>query len=100
VGGCLKSASPRNRYSPERIDPGRTDYILRSTPKVVGRLKAGRSRGGLNGYYPSGRIGTIRRATDILFPGLEDQSGVVFHTGPRLYNLDEKIAAPIFALRG
>jgi UDP-N-acetyl-D-glucosamine dehydrogenase len=25
-------------YSPERIDPGRTDYTLRSTPKVVGGL--------------------------------------------------------------
>jgi UDP-N-acetyl-D-glucosamine dehydrogenase len=25
-------------YSPERIDPGRTDYTLRTTPKVVGGL--------------------------------------------------------------
>jgi UDP-N-acetyl-D-glucosamine dehydrogenase len=25
-------------YSPERIDPGRTDYTLRNTPKVVGGL--------------------------------------------------------------
>ena len=25
-------------YSPERIDPGRTDYALRNTPKVVGGL--------------------------------------------------------------
>jgi UDP-N-acetyl-D-glucosamine dehydrogenase len=27
-------------YSPERIDPGRTDYTIRSTPKVVGGLTA------------------------------------------------------------
>ena len=27
-------------YSPERIDPGRTDHILRTTPKVVGGLTA------------------------------------------------------------
>ncbi|MCW3017576.1 MAG: nucleotide sugar dehydrogenase [Solirubrobacterales bacterium] len=27
-------------YSPERIDPGRTDYSLRTTPKVVGGLTA------------------------------------------------------------
>ena len=25
-------------YSPERIDPGRTDYTIRSTPKIVGGL--------------------------------------------------------------
>jgi UDP-N-acetyl-D-glucosamine dehydrogenase len=25
-------------YSPERVDPGRTDYILRNTPKVVGGM--------------------------------------------------------------
>jgi UDP-N-acetyl-D-glucosamine dehydrogenase len=25
-------------YSPERIDPGRTDYVMRNTPKVVGGL--------------------------------------------------------------
>src|SRR5918998_1551412 len=25
-------------YSPERIDPGRTDFTLRSTPKIVGGL--------------------------------------------------------------
>jgi UDP-N-acetyl-D-glucosamine dehydrogenase len=23
-------------FSPERVDPGRTDYTLRNTPKVVG----------------------------------------------------------------
>ena len=28
-------------YSPERVDPGRTDYTLRSTPKVLGGLTAG-----------------------------------------------------------
>jgi UDP-N-acetyl-D-glucosamine dehydrogenase len=27
-------------FSPERVDPGRTDYTLRSTPKVVGGLTA------------------------------------------------------------
>jgi UDP-N-acetyl-D-glucosamine dehydrogenase len=26
-------------FSPERVDPGRTDYTLRTTPKVVGGLK-------------------------------------------------------------
>ena len=25
-------------FSPERVDPGRTDYTLRTTPKVVGGL--------------------------------------------------------------
>ena len=25
-------------FSPERVDPGRTDYTLRNTPKVVGGL--------------------------------------------------------------
>jgi UDP-N-acetyl-D-glucosamine dehydrogenase len=28
-------------YSPERVDPGRTDYTLRTVPKVVGGLTAG-----------------------------------------------------------
>jgi UDP-N-acetyl-D-glucosamine dehydrogenase len=27
-------------YSPERVDPGRTDYVMRNTPKVVGGLSA------------------------------------------------------------
>ena len=27
-------------FSPERVDPGRTDYTLRSTPKVIGGLTA------------------------------------------------------------
>ena len=27
-------------FSPERVDPGRTDYTLRTTPKVVGGLTA------------------------------------------------------------
>ena len=27
-------------FSPERVDPGRTDYTLRNTPKVVGGLTA------------------------------------------------------------
>ena len=25
-------------FSPERVDPGRTDYTLRNTPKVVGGI--------------------------------------------------------------
>ncbi len=33
VGGGLNVA-----FSPERVDPGRTDYTLRNTPKVVGGL--------------------------------------------------------------
>jgi UDP-N-acetyl-D-glucosamine dehydrogenase len=28
-------------YSPERVDPGRTDYTLRTTPKIVGGLTPG-----------------------------------------------------------
>jgi UDP-N-acetyl-D-glucosamine dehydrogenase len=28
-------------YSPERVDPGRTDYVMRNTPKVVGGFTAG-----------------------------------------------------------
>jgi UDP-N-acetyl-D-glucosamine dehydrogenase len=28
-------------FSPERVDPGRTDYTIRTTPKVVGGLTAG-----------------------------------------------------------
>ncbi len=31
-------------YSPERIDPGRTDYTLRTTPKLVGGLTAACAR--------------------------------------------------------
>ena len=27
-------------FSPERIDPGRTDYTVRTTPKLVGGLTA------------------------------------------------------------
>jgi UDP-N-acetyl-D-glucosamine dehydrogenase len=27
-------------FSPERVDPGRTDYVMRNTPKVVGGLSA------------------------------------------------------------
>jgi UDP-N-acetyl-D-glucosamine dehydrogenase len=35
----LKAGSEFNvAFSPERIDPGRTDYTLRNTPKVVGGL--------------------------------------------------------------
>ena len=35
-------------FSPERIDPGRTDYTMRTTPKVVGGVTAesARARGG------------------------------------------------------
>jgi UDP-N-acetyl-D-glucosamine dehydrogenase len=28
-------------FSPERVDPGRTDYTLRNTPKVIGGMTAG-----------------------------------------------------------
>ena len=44
---CSRSrGSPPGRdfnvaFSPERIDPGRTDYTLRNTPKIVGGLTAG-----------------------------------------------------------
>ena len=27
-------------FSPERVDPGRTDYTMRNTPKVVGGITA------------------------------------------------------------
>ena len=46
---CPRSRSPGLRpatdfhlaFSPERVDPGRTDYTLRTTPKIVGGLTAG-----------------------------------------------------------
>ena len=33
-------------FSPERIDPGRTDYTTKTVPKVVGGIDAGLDRGG------------------------------------------------------
>ena len=33
-------------FSPERVDPGRTDYTMRNTPKVVGGITAGVHRAG------------------------------------------------------
>ena len=42
-------------FSPERIDPGRTDYTIRTTPKLVG---------GITAAAPSGRErSTPRSAT-------------------------------------
>jgi UDP-N-acetyl-D-glucosamine dehydrogenase len=34
IGGCDFNLA----FSPERVDPGRTDYTLRNTPKVIGGL--------------------------------------------------------------
>ena len=36
-------------FSPERVDPGRTDYTLRNTPKVVGGLTPGCTAAGAGG---------------------------------------------------
>ncbi len=37
IGGS-EWARPNVAFSPERVDPGRTDYTLRNTPKVVGGI--------------------------------------------------------------
>jgi UDP-N-acetyl-D-glucosamine dehydrogenase len=37
-------------FSPERVDPGRTDYTIRTTPKVVGGLTAACTRRALEVY--------------------------------------------------
>ncbi len=37
-------------FSPERVDPGRTDYTLRNTPKVVGGLTPGCTQRALEVY--------------------------------------------------
>ncbi len=39
-------------FSPERVDPGRTDYTLRNTPKVVGGLTASCTDAALAVYAP------------------------------------------------
>ena len=36
--GLAAGADFNVAFSPERVDPGRTDYTLRNTPKVVGGL--------------------------------------------------------------
>jgi len=36
--GLVAGADFNLAYSPERVDPGRTDYTMRTTPKVVGGL--------------------------------------------------------------
>jgi UDP-N-acetyl-D-glucosamine dehydrogenase len=39
-------------FSPERVDPGRTDYTLRNTPKIVGGLTPACTRRALEVYGP------------------------------------------------
>ncbi len=39
--GLVAGADFNLAFSPERVDPGRTDYTLRTTPKVVGGLTTG-----------------------------------------------------------
>jgi len=39
-------------FSPERVDPGRTDFTLRTTPKVVGGLTPACTRAALDVYAP------------------------------------------------
>jgi UDP-N-acetyl-D-glucosamine dehydrogenase len=39
--GLVAGADFNLAFSPERVDPGRTDYTLRTTPKVVGGLTEG-----------------------------------------------------------
>lgn len=41
AGGLRAGEDVAVAFSPERIDPGRTDYTLRTTPKVVGGLTPG-----------------------------------------------------------
>ncbi|CAB4935600.1 unannotated protein [freshwater metagenome] len=41
AGGLRVGTDVHLAYSPERVDPGRTDHTLRSTPKVVGGVTAG-----------------------------------------------------------
>ena len=54
--------------SPERIDPGRTDHTVRTTPKVVGGLtpacteRARRALRGLRGHARAGLLPRRRRA--------------------------------------
>jgi UDP-N-acetyl-D-glucosamine dehydrogenase len=38
AGGLRAGADIHVAYSPERVDPGRTDFTLRTTPKVVGGI--------------------------------------------------------------
>ena len=45
--------------SPERIDPGRTDYTVRTTPKVVG---------GLTPACTERAVGALRGCVDTLVP--------------------------------
>ena len=49
-------------FSPERIDPGRTDYTLRNTPKVVGGLTDG---------LPRARDRAVRAGLRLDRPGLD-----------------------------
>ena len=50
---------PPGHVSPERIDPGRTDYDLRTIPKVVG---------GLTPAAPSGRWRSTRACVEHVVP--------------------------------
>jgi UDP-N-acetyl-D-glucosamine dehydrogenase len=40
-GGLVAGQDFHVAFSPERVDPGRTDYTLRTTPKVIGGLTPG-----------------------------------------------------------
>ncbi len=53
-------------FSPERIDPGRTDYTLRNTPKVVG---------GLTDDVPRARGRALRRGLRRGRAGLDTRGG-------------------------
>ena len=51
-GGLLAGEDFHLAMSPERIDPGRTDYTIRTTPKVVGGLTPGCLERALAVYRP------------------------------------------------
>ncbi len=38
AGGLKVGTDLHVAFSPERVDPGRTDYTLRNTPKVIGGI--------------------------------------------------------------
>ena len=56
---CRSATDLNVAFSPERVDPGRTDYTLRNTPKVVGgitqecdRARRGAVRAHLRSHRP------------------------------------------------
>ena len=61
AGGLRAGVDFNLAYSPERVDPGRTDYTLANTPKVVGGLTRGLRRPRRGALPPGLRRGRARR---------------------------------------